>query len=580
MRKDIIVGIDFGTAGIGYAFSTENQPNSIIQADLEGQNQSRKVPNEIILSSDLKFILAFGAQCKQYIINNDNSDYEYFKNIKMNLYKKIYKIKSQRGKEVDIDIVISKILEEISAKALTQIKRVMNYSVKKEDIKWVLTVPAIWEEKSKQIMIKASLNAGLIDENTDKSLFLALEPEAASIYYLEILLQQKKFHNPHIEQGSPYIICDIGAGTVDICTHRKIKQNDNSFIIYEEYPPIGGDFGGKKINEEFINRLIIPLFGKEKVNELKNSHDNYDEWITFENNIEMLKKSLSDNLNDILYLDCRLFESEKKNLNDYISEYYKNNLYYKYKIQNKNKNSAKNKWILQFDSQIFHDIMMELARKIFTKIEEIYNDVHTNYIIFSGAGAENHILTNYIIKCSNQKNIKLTTNITINPEVAIINGAVLFGFQRDIIRKRKAKFTLGIQVNEKWATKYQEKGVKTFLQCANDYFCTNLFSKYITINQYIDYDNIITHNYNALDKRTNISFYKTFKDNCIYTDEKDESGNLVIHKFGETTFDIGEDYDINQKSMTIKMNLGGTYIDVCAIYDKTGRSIHITKSFI
>ena len=132
MRKDIIVGIDFGTAGIGYAFSIENQPNSIIQADLEGQNQSRKVPNEIILSSDLKFILAFGAQCKQYIINNDNSDYEYFKNIKMNLYKKIYKIKSQRGKEVDIVIVISKILEEISAKALTQIKRVMNYSVKKK----------------------------------------------------------------------------------------------------------------------------------------------------------------------------------------------------------------------------------------------------------------------------------------------------------------------------------------------------------------------------------------------------------------------------------------------------------------
>ena len=409
MNTNIVIGIDFGTAGIGYAFSTENYPNSIIQSDLEGQSQSRKVPNEIILSPDLKFILAFGSQCKQYIINSGNSDYEYFKDIKMNLYKKEYKIKSQRGKEVDIDIVISKILEEISSKALTQVNRVMNNSVKRKDIKWVLTVPAIWEEKSKQIMIKASLNAGLIDKNTDKSLFLALEPEAASIYYINILFQQKKIHCPHIEQGSPYIICDIGSGTVDICTHKKIKEKENSFAIYEEYPPFGGDFGGKKINEEFINRLIIPLFGKEKVNELKNNKDDYDEWTAFENNIELLKKSFPDNLFDILNLDCRLFESENKNLNDYISEYYKKNLDYKYKIQNKNNN--KNKWILQFESKIFHDITMELAQKIFSRIEEIYNAVHTNYIIFSGAGAENHVLTNYIIKCAKQKKIELIQNV-------------------------------------------------------------------------------------------------------------------------------------------------------------------------
>ena len=46
-----------------------------------------------------------------------------------------------------------------------------------------MTIPAIWEERSKQIMIKASIDAGLIDKNSDKSLFLALEPEAAGIYY-------------------------------------------------------------------------------------------------------------------------------------------------------------------------------------------------------------------------------------------------------------------------------------------------------------------------------------------------------------------------------------------------------------
>ena len=40
----------------------------------------------------MKEVLAFGAECKDYIINNEKSTYEYFKNIKMNLYNKQYYI--------------------------------------------------------------------------------------------------------------------------------------------------------------------------------------------------------------------------------------------------------------------------------------------------------------------------------------------------------------------------------------------------------------------------------------------------------------------------------------------------------
>ena len=75
-------------------------------------------------------------------------------------------------------------------------------------------------------------------------------------------LVDSTFENQHIEEGKPYIICDIGAGTVDICTHRKIIENNEIIGLIEEYPPIGGDWGGNKINEEFIKRLIIPLFGE------------------------------------------------------------------------------------------------------------------------------------------------------------------------------------------------------------------------------------------------------------------------------------------------------------------------------
>jgi hypothetical protein len=88
-----------------------------------------------------------------------------------------------------------------------QIKNSLGETLQKKDIKWIVTIPAIWEEKSKQIMINASINAGLIDNNTDKSLFLALEPEVAGIYYYTISQEILSFKSSHIKEGKPYKDC-------------------------------------------------------------------------------------------------------------------------------------------------------------------------------------------------------------------------------------------------------------------------------------------------------------------------------------------------------------------------------------
>ena len=216
----------------------------------------------------------------------------------MNLYKNNDKIKSTNGSEIDIELIISFILTKISNEAIDQIKRTNGKKFKKNEIRWVVTIPAIWEEKSKQIMINASRKAGLINENTDLTLFLALEPEVAGIFYFSSLYSKV---NQDL-YDTPYIICDIGSGTVDICTYtRKLekKENDNCIndklinnnlineanknniiindndnliqdvnedifdsIFIEEYPPTGNNYGGNYINNEFIERLVENLFGK------------------------------------------------------------------------------------------------------------------------------------------------------------------------------------------------------------------------------------------------------------------------------------------------------------------------------
>ena len=105
---------------------------------------------------------------------------------------------------------------------------------------------------------------------------------------------------------------------------QSIERTIFNSIFIEEYPPISGDYGGNFINEEFINRLIIELFGEEKVKQFQNDPKNKD-WDIFMKEIEDLKRKFSYFEPIDFRLDCRLFEDNliDKNLDDYISEYIK-----------------------------------------------------------------------------------------------------------------------------------------------------------------------------------------------------------------------------------------------------------------
>ena len=102
-------------------------------------------------------------------------------------------------------------------------------------------------------MIKACEDAGLIGNNVDKSLFFALEPEAASLYcYMNKEIDRNKF-----KKGEYYIICDLGGGTGDIVAH--LVGSNNS--LNEISPSCGGNFGSNEIDKNIFKDVIGTLFG-------------------------------------------------------------------------------------------------------------------------------------------------------------------------------------------------------------------------------------------------------------------------------------------------------------------------------
>ena len=91
----VVVGIDFGSSGSGYAFSFMNE-DKIYHLEIEGVDADKKIPTEIILDEKNE-VLQFGYKCNEYLKEKGVNAGHYFKGIKMHLYKKETTIKSSNS---------------------------------------------------------------------------------------------------------------------------------------------------------------------------------------------------------------------------------------------------------------------------------------------------------------------------------------------------------------------------------------------------------------------------------------------------------------------------------------------------
>jgi molecular chaperone DnaK (HSP70) len=78
--------------------------------------------------------------------------------------------------------------------------------LRNQPIRYVLTVPAIWEEKAIDLTKQAAVRAGIPEDD----LALVTEPEAAALYCSTLC------HEVNLNDGDRFLICDAGGGTVVI----------------------------------------------------------------------------------------------------------------------------------------------------------------------------------------------------------------------------------------------------------------------------------------------------------------------------------------------------------------------------
>ena len=92
------------------------------------------------------------------------------------------------------------------------------------------------------------------EEKNPHKLTLALEPECAALYCQQLTnddIAPYSIMPDSLPTADSYMVCDLGAGTVDITAHIKHGEDDIEVTI----PPTGNDSGGREINKQFYRLL-------------------------------------------------------------------------------------------------------------------------------------------------------------------------------------------------------------------------------------------------------------------------------------------------------------------------------------
>lgn len=120
------------------------------------------------------------------------------------------------------------------------------FNREERNIRYFLTVPAIWNDAGKAATRAAAIQAGFIRDENDNRLTLITEPEAAAMFCSKTGLLNLKIHDA-------VLIVDCGGGTVDLIAYE--VEEETPFTVAECTAGSGDSCGSTALNRNFSNIL-------------------------------------------------------------------------------------------------------------------------------------------------------------------------------------------------------------------------------------------------------------------------------------------------------------------------------------
>ncbi|XP_064465912.1 heat shock 70 kDa protein 12A-like isoform X2 [Ornithodoros turicata] len=595
----IVVAIDFGTTYSGYAFSFTRDPDNIhMMRKWEGGDPgiiNQKTPTTLLLNPDGEFH-SFGFTARDVYHDLDAQEakrWMFFEKFKMTLHSnenlsRDTEIIAANGKPMPALTVFAHALRYFRDQALKELSEQSATTILPDDVRWVVTVPAIWRQPAKQFMRSAAYKAGIGSPDSPDQLIIALEPEAASIYCRKLRMHQLVPDAPpptrlylfrdiipdlnvdravEDKPGTRYMVVDCGGGTVDITVH---ELHDQHGTLKELHKATGGPYGSVGIDMEF-EKLLYDIFGADFMEQFK------------------LKRPAG-------YVDLMVaFEARKRNASPYkdtplnISLPFSFIDYYKKCKGNSVENAIKKhgnkdvKWSSQGMLRIEPAAMIELFRPTVTNIKQHISNVLNNprvgtihYLFLVGGFAESQILQKDIRDAfSGQVKVVIPQGVSL----AILRGAVLFGLDPMIVNVRRSRMTYGVGVLNRFihgAHPPSKLVVKDSIE-----WCADVLDKFVLADQSVGHGDVVVRSYTPAKAGQTCSIIH------IYCSERDDVQFITdpgVYKCGTLILDLSDTkYLPNvpaRREIQTRMVFGETEIKVSALDVTTQKCVKADIDFL
>ncbi|XP_061163834.1 uncharacterized protein LOC133172983 [Saccostrea echinata] len=557
----VVAAIDFGTAYSGFAFSMRDNQFDVVAGKWKTHSsdllESPKTPTSLLLTSNNEFV-AFGyeaeKQFRELVEEDKHRDFRFFNHFKMVLF---------RGKILDTTVEVldhmnrpMKALDVLSL-AIKNLydqcsETLREKSIKKEDIRWVVTVPAIWDEFAKQFMRNAAEKAGI----PRNQLTLVLEPEAAAIYIIKgsrTDLTSKSINK--YSRGTQILLVDLGGGTADfsligISGDRKLE------VLHKAS---GGALGGNTINTK-VWEILENLLGKNVIDEFKKQTSDCME---MESNIELKKRDLSSESKLQLTMFPSLSETCKnltgKTYKDLVGESQYANLV---KVR-----TGKIIFEHELIDQMFE---LTLAESFYIMDKLLKNGSNVQDIVLVGGFSDSEIIQ----KQFKERFSDYEVIIPADAGLAVLKGAVIFGHNENLIKSRICPFTYGIEVLRFWLASDPESSKKIINGTS---YCTGIFDELVTIGDTVEVGKTVEREFFApsnIAKNLQLKFYRTDKrDVQSVTDEGCECIGIV-------KINLSGPLDGTEHAVRLSFKFGEAEITVCGFDKMTGQLINTEVDFL
>ncbi|XP_034041119.1 heat shock 70 kDa protein 12A isoform X2 [Thalassophryne amazonica] len=615
----VVVAIDFGTTSSGYAYAFSKEPECVhTMRRWEGGDpgvSNQKTPTTILLTPDRKFH-SFGYAARDFYHDLDPSESKhwlYLEKFKMKLHTTANlsidtDLQAANGKRVKALDIFAYALAFFKEQALKELSDQTGSEFDNNDVRWVITVPAIWKMPAKQFMREAAYKSGLVSRENPEQLIIALEPEAASIYCRKLRLHQmvdlatqttQNGFSPtdnvgsgmtqakehvrrnrqsrtflvenvigelwsELEEGDRYVVVDCGGGTVDLTVHQ-IRLPEGH--LKELYKASGGPYGSIGIDYEF-EKLLCRIFGQDFIDQFKIKRP--AAWVDLMIAFESRKRAAAPDRTNPLNINLPF------SFIDYYKKYRGHSVEHALRKSNVDFVKWSSQGMLRMSPDAMNALFKPTVDHIIQHLTELFEKPEVSNIKFLflvGGFAESPLLQQAV-----QNMLQGCSRIIIPHDVGltILKGAVLFGLDPSVIKVRRSPLTYGVGVLNRFVE--GKHPPEKLLVKDGTRWCTDVFDTFIASDQSVALGEMVKRSYTPAKPSQQVIVIH------VYCSEKESVSFITepgVRKCGTLRLDVsGTESTAARREIQTLMQFGDTEIRAMAVDVSTGRTVKASIDFL